>query len=75
MNFWRGVFSDSGQPSFSRVATGFIVAFSAGWVTHIVWRSHTLPDMSGLCLFIGTLYGLNRVTTAFGKTNGGQGAS
>jgi hypothetical protein len=57
--FIMGVFSDSGQPSFSRVATGLIVAFSCGWVTHIVWHSHTLPDFAGLALFIGTLYGAN----------------
>ena len=67
MNFWRGVFSDGGQPSFSRLASGFVVAFSLGWVTHLVWHNHALPDFAGLALFIGTLYGLNRVTTAFGK--------
>jgi hypothetical protein len=69
MTFWRGVFSDGDTPSFSRVATGFVVAFSLGWVSHIVWRTHALPDFTGLALFVGTLYGLNRVTAAFGKSN------
>jgi hypothetical protein len=64
--FWRGVFSDGDQPSFSRVATGFVVAFSLGWVSRIVWKTTTLPDFGGLVLFIGTLYGVNRVTAAFG---------
>lgn len=63
MNFWRGVFSDGNQPSFSRVATGLIVAFSCGWVSHIVWHNHSLPDFAGLALFVGTLYGLNRAST------------
>ena len=69
MSFWKGVFSDGDQPSFSRVATGFVVAFSLGWVSNIVWKTHALPDFAGLALFVGTLYGLNRVTTAFGKSN------
>jgi len=64
LNFWRGVFSDGDQPSFSRVASGLIVAFSCGWVSHIVWHNHSLPDFAGLALFIGTLYGLNRATAA-----------
>jgi hypothetical protein len=69
IEFWKGVFSDNGSPSFSRVATGLIVAFSCGWVTHIVWTSHALPDFAGLALFIGTLYGLNRMAGLFGNTS------
>lgn len=57
--FFVGIFSDNGQPSFSRLATGFIVAFSIGWVTHLVLHNHALPDFAGLALFIGTLYGAN----------------
>jgi hypothetical protein len=65
--FWKGVFSDGGQPSFSRVATGMSVAFSLGWVTHLVWHNHALPDFLGLCAFIGTLYGINAAKGAFQK--------
>lgn len=67
MGFWRGVFSDGDQPSFSRVASGAVVFFALGWVTHIVWRSHALPDFGGLALFIGTLYGLNVAGNAINK--------
>ncbi len=66
--FWKGVFSETdGTPSFSRVATGFIVAFSLGWVTHLVWHNHSLPDFAGLALFIGTLYGANVAKNIFQK--------
>lgn len=76
MNFWRGVFSDGNQPSFSRVATALIVAFSCGWVSHIVWHNHSLPDFAGLALFVGTLYGLNRASTLMeNKTPPTQGGT
>lgn len=67
MNFWQRVFSDGGQPSFSRIATGLIVAFSCGWVTKLVWHNYSLPDFAGLALFIGTLYGINKAGNAFSK--------
>lgn len=60
--FWKWCFSEGdGTPSFSRVFTGLIVAFACGWVTHLVLHNHTLPEFGGLALFIGTLYGVNRV--------------
>lgn len=66
--FWRGVFSESdGTPSFSRIATGVAVAFAVGWVTELVLRLHTLPDFAGLSCFIGTLYGVNKISNAFGR--------
>ena len=69
--FWRGVFCEvDSTPSFSRVATGLIVAFALGWVTHLVCHNHALPDFGGLVLFIGALYGVNKITTAMTKTPG-----
>lgn len=70
--FWRRVFSEpDGTPSFSRVATGLIVAFSLGWVTSLVRMNHALPDFGGLVLFIGALYGVNKIgaAVAAGKGN------
>ena len=66
--FWKWVFSEeSGTPSFSRVFTGLIVSFACGWVTELVLHNHALPDFAGLALFIGTLYGVNRVGNVFTK--------
>ena len=66
--FWRGVFSEpDGTPSFSRMASGLIVAFACGWVSHLVWHNHALPDFAGLALFIGTLYGTNKLAGALKK--------
>jgi hypothetical protein len=67
MDFWKKVFSEpDGTPSFSRVATGFLVCFAAGWVTHLVLHNHNLPDFAGLALFIGTLYGANQIRNGWG---------
>lgn len=69
--FWRGVFSEAdGTPSFSRIATGVVVAFAVGWVTELVRFSHALPDFAGLSCFIGTLYGVNKISNAFGRDRG-----
>lgn len=67
-NFWRGVFSESdGTPSFSRVATGIMVGFACGWISCLVWRNHSLPELGGLALFITVLYGANKAAGVFSK--------
>jgi hypothetical protein len=64
--FWAWVFCEpDGTPSFSRVATAGVVAFVLGWVTHLVGHDHRLPDFGGVCLLIGTLYGINKVSGVF----------
>jgi len=66
--FVKQIFSEAdGTASFARVATGILVAFALGWVTHIVWKLSQLPDLSGLAMLIGTLYGLNKFATAIEK--------
>lgn len=63
--FWRGVFSEAdGTPSFSRIGTGMLLCFACGWVTHLVFHNHTLPEFAGLAMFVGVLYGLNQAQKA-----------
>lgn len=60
--FLKGVFSEAdGTPSFSRIATAILVGFACGWVTHIVWHKHEMPDLLGLSAFITVLYGVNKI--------------
>lgn len=62
VKFWRGVFSDAdGTPSFSRVASGFALCFACGWITAVVLKHYALPDFAGISMFVGTLYGINKV--------------
>lgn len=51
--FLKEVFSEDGQGSFSRVASGFIVLATCGWVTYVVARTHSIPDLAGPSGFIG----------------------
>jgi hypothetical protein len=63
--FWKGVFSEAdGTPSFTRVASGMLLAFACGWVSCLVYRNNALPDLGGLALLIGTPYGLNKLSQA-----------
>lgn len=69
--FWRGVFSEAdGTPSFSRIATAVFVAFAVGWITSLVRQNHSLPDFAGLSCFVGTLYGVNKISNAIGRDRG-----
>lgn len=72
----REVFSEDGQGSFCRVAQGLIVAATLGWISYLVVRTNTMPDLGGPSLFIATgaagHYGINKmesIVTAF-KGNG-----
>lgn len=67
--FWLGVFSDGGDPSFSRVASILILIACLAWDSLYVYatmhdKAHgiQLPDweqLSGQALLIGVPYGLN----------------
>ena len=71
LKFWRGVFSENdGTPSFARVATAVVVAFAVGWTTALVKLNHALPDFAGLSCFLGTLYGVNKISGALGRDRG-----
>ena len=62
--FWKGVFSDGDAPSFSRCGTGVLVSAAVTWVTYIVFKTTSLPDLGGLSLFVVVLYGANVTASA-----------
>jgi len=68
--FMKGAFSDGGTPSFSRVATGFLVLACVGMDGYLVFRNHVFPDVGGQVLLIGTLYGVNVVSNTAAKFSG-----
>lgn len=66
--FIREALSESdGKGSITRILTLVAVLFAMLWVTIIVNHNHALPDFSGLALFVGTLYGINQVSTVMGR--------
>ncbi len=58
--FLKQLFSESGEASFSRTGSFLALLLACGWVSYIVWKTHALPSLQGLTLFIGTLYGLGK---------------
>lgn len=75
LQFLRGVFSEpDGSPSYSRLTSGAITIFTCAWVTHVVLKTHAIPDLGGPTTFIaggtGVQYGLNKVSTAITKFSG-----
>ncbi len=58
--FLKQLFSESGEASFSRTGSFMALALACGWVSYIVWKTHALPNLQGLTMFIGTLYGLGK---------------
>jgi len=57
--FISGVFSDGGNPSFSRVATAVVLIACIWWDTYFLYKTRTLPDFGGQIAFVSLIYGLN----------------
>lgn len=61
-NFWKGVLSDSGVPSWSRVASSLLLIACITWDTIFLFRTGTLPDSGSLtaqALFMSSPYVIN----------------
>ena len=57
--FLRDLFSESSTASFGRVGAGIALVASIMWISWVVYKSSAIPDLGGVSLFIGTLYGLS----------------
>ena len=57
--FTEGIFSDAGNPSFSRVATGVLLICCIWWTTYLVYKNKAMPDLGGQIAFISLIYGVN----------------
>lgn len=59
----------SGNASFSRISAGVIIAAVIVWVSYLVFKTNTMPDLAGPTLFLtggaGATYGTNKIVTAF----------
>lgn len=65
----KQVFSEAnGHGSFGRVSAAAIVAFTLFWITFLVIKTHTMPDLAGPTLFLSSgstaTYGANKVADA-----------
>jgi len=57
--FIEGVFSDEGTPSFSRVASAFLLMACIWWDTYFLTKLHAMPDFGGQITFVSLIYGMN----------------
>ena len=67
--FWKHVLRESdGTPSASRLLTAGLVLATIMWVTFLVSRNHSMPDMAPVGIFLSStavsLYGVNKMATA-----------
>ena len=74
--FAKSTFSEAdGTASASRVLAGTSVVAVIGWVTYIVIRTGSLPELGGASMFLTASfsgYGVNKVTRAFGNPGAGD---
>lgn len=63
--FLKSMFAeDDGTMSFGRTGSAVALLATIGWISYIVYKIHTVPDMTGPSLFIGTPYAINKTHAA-----------
>lgn len=67
----RQLFSSSSQVSFGRVGAAVALLFVCVWVTYLVLKTHSLPDLAGPAVFIASLYGLSKAGDVIYRINNG----
>jgi hypothetical protein len=75
--FWKGVFSDGGSPSSSRVLMGLHSLFSCGCLAHATYHNHAIPDavtLGGLAAFATAPYAVGQIKSMIsaGKSQNGS---
>jgi hypothetical protein len=61
--FHKAMFSEKdGTPSAARMLSTIAMLYGCHWVNVLVYHNWVLPDFSGLSLFIGVPYGINKIT-------------
>ena len=70
--YLRQLFSESGEASFSRVGSFLALISSLAWLSYIVWKTHAVPGVEGLTVFISSLYALGKAGETIQKVMGGK---
>lgn len=63
--FWRGILrEEDGTPSYARTGSFLLLLGVLAWVSHIVLKTHSIPDLTGPSWFFtggtSSLYGINK---------------
>jgi hypothetical protein len=74
MNFFKRAFSEAGEPSSSRLLSGFVIFIPNIWITFLVFKNGQLPDFGGITLWVtsivGVILGLNKAPAIAGAITG-----
>ena len=72
--FVKSVFSEEGQGSYSRCASAAITLSVIGWISHVVFKTHAIPDLTGPSAFItagvGSHYLVNKAPDIIDSVKG-----
>lgn len=65
VGFIKSALSESdGQGSYTRFSGMLIILAAIAWVTYLVFKTHSMPDMSGVTVFVsggaGGQYAINK---------------
>ena len=63
--FWREVFSEPGPDgtgSASRVTMFMFALAAVAWITYVLIKTHSVPDLLNIAAFVLSPYGVNRVS-------------
>ena len=74
-SFLKSVLSESdGTGSWTRLGSCLIVLSTLGWITHVVWKTHAIPDLGGATAFMttgsGVMYGTNKLSSVVSAITG-----
>jgi hypothetical protein len=60
------------RPSYGKHGSFIAILASVAWVSWIVYKTNVIPDLGGICFFIGTPYGLSKGINAVRKIKEAQ---
>lgn len=64
-NWLKSALSENDSPSSARLIMAYSTVFACGWVTHIVYHNHALPDaltMGGLVVFTTAAFAVGKLS-------------
>jgi len=69
----KSVFSEpDGTGSFARVLSAVLAIAGIVWVSHVVIRTHVIPPLSDLAVFVASPYATNKLVTKITDSIGGN---
>lgn len=69
-DFLKKLFSETGEVSFGRVGAFLALIAAIVWISHVVIKTHALPALDGITLFVTSLFGVGKGSETIQKVFG-----